>query len=301
LRNNEQLRTNTLMENDPNAALAHWAVAQFDACNRVMQTLWQAPLPDGPLHAWAIETLAWASSATDAIKVARTQLTEAPPPSAPDEVASALRATASASLGLFELNDAFVTALRSAASDIACGRANEINETAAKSIEDLPWLLLESQRLRFMAGGQTLGEHDPVRWFLLARAHAYAVRRDLEELERQAELGMWFESDANSMTTGLAAMQDAIRQGQSLVVAKLGDASALAEHPSAGDLLRSYGQSFATLANLSQGWSASLAEAPSGADDRLAAVEDACTAFSYADAELDRQLARRADIMRAIR
>lgn len=289
-----------MMGNDPSADLARWAVAQFDASNRVTQILSRAPLPDGPLHAWALETLRWASSATDAIKKARTKLNEQPPASTPSEVASALRATADASLNLLDLHEAFVAALRGAATDITAGRASEINETAAKSIDSLPWLLLESQRVRFMAGGHALAENDLTRWLLLARAHAYAVRRDVEDLERQAAFGLWLE--ASELVKELAAMRDAIRRGQSLVEAKLAAPAAVAEHPSAGDLLRSCRQSFATLETLAQGWSEIFGETTADAniDDRVAAVEDACTAFSYADAELDRELARRAEIMRSI-
>jgi hypothetical protein len=151
------------MDDDPNTALSRRAVAQFDACNRVMQILAQAPLPSGPLQAWSAETLSWAASATSAINTARLKLAEAPPPMMSEEIASALRATAKASVNLIKLNESFIDALRSAATDIAVGRASEVNESAAKSIENLPWLLLESQRLRFVAGGQTLNERDPVR------------------------------------------------------------------------------------------------------------------------------------------
>lgn len=303
LRKTKLPRTNKMMSDDLNAELARWAVAQFDASNRVTEILAQVPLPDGALHAWSLETLRWANSAADAIKAARAKLGEAPPASAPLEVAAALSATARASQSLLDLHDAFVTKLRSAATEIAIGRATEITEAAADSIENIPWLLLESQRVKFMAGGSGLAENDFTRWLLLSRAHAYAIRRDLEDLERQAEWGEWIESDAVAVVVELAALRDAISKGRSLVEVKLQDPVALAEHPSAGDLIGSCGQSFATLETLWLTWSGIFAEtsAPASDDDRYHAIEDACAAFSRADAELDRQLAQRAEIMRAMR
>ncbi len=238
----------------------------------------------------------------DVITKARAQLNEPPPSSAPIEVIAAIRATIDATLSLFDLYDSFVAALHDAATDILAGRAQEINETAVKSIDHLPWLLLESQRVRFMAGGQTLAENDLTRWLLLARAHSYAVRRDLEDLERQAQVESWIEADARALSTDVAAMERAISQGRMIVDAKLEDPATLIEHQSAGDLLRSCRESFATLESLAQSWLTIFGglSADAAAGDRLAAIEDACTAFSYADAELDRELARRAEIMRTI-
>lgn len=290
------------MANDPNADLARWAVGQFDASTQVTQTLSRTPLPDGPLQDWALETLHWGASAMDVITKARTQLNEPPPSSAPIEVIAAIRATIDATLSLFDLYESFVAALHDAATDLVAGRAQEINDTAVKSIDHLPWLLLESQCVRFMAGGQTLAEHDLTRWLLLARAHAYAVRRDLEDLERQAQVESWIEADARALSTEIAAMQRAINRGRAIVEAKLEDPETFIEHWSAGDLLRSCRTSFTTLEALAQNWVRIFGDlfALKACDDRLMAIEDACTAFSEAGAELDRELARRAEIMRTI-
>jgi len=291
------------MENDPNAELTRWAVGLFDVNTRVTDIVASVPLPDGPLHAWSLETLKWSTTAADSLKTARAKLGEPPPTTAPAEVASALRATTHASLGLLDVYDGFVTTLRDAATEIAVGRASEINAAAADSIDNIPWLLLESQRLKFMAGGSALAENDFTRWLLLSRAHAYAIRRDLEDLERQVEWDTWIEPDAVAVVAELAALRNAIDSGRSLVEAKLRDPAALAEHASAGDLFNSCAVSFAALETLWLTWSGIFAEtaAPSSADDRYYAVQDACAAFSRADAELDRQLAQRAEIMRAMR
>jgi hypothetical protein len=39
------------------------------------------------------------------------------------------------------------------------------------------------------------------------------VRRDLEDIERQAEFGLWLDVDAVSIATELMAMENAIERG----------------------------------------------------------------------------------------